>query len=450
MTDRVSSETQFTAKTIAEIERKHGKSVEQLYSEREKRVTDAVNLKEPDRVPINLAIGEFVNRYSGISPSAAFYEPGIFKEAFIRAAVDFEPDMCGSPAGALMSGLGLETIDVRQMRWPGGNLPPDSSLQFLDAENMKAEEYDIFITDPTDFMLRYYLPRTLGALAPLSGILPPLGQNLAGNVPGFFSMTPILANRELREMAQKVAQTGQQQEHFQSSAAEDMTHFGFPPVSYSGGVCSGFASGTAQPFDWIADQLRGMKGIVDDMFKRPEKLLVACQRVLEWRLARATPADPAAKGYPRRVSGGITHWSSDGFLSKKQFETFCWPTWKKALQATIDLGFIPSVYLEGPCDARLEYFLELPRGKVILRFEQSDIFRAKDIVGTHCCISGNVPSSMMQVGSPQDVEEYCRKLIKVCGKGGGFIISPGAALTRHTRPENVRALRDSVEKYGRY
>ena len=443
------SESQFVKETIAGIERKHGKSVEQLYAEREKRVADAVNLKEPDRVPVNLAIGEFVSRYTGTSPSAAFYEPQTYKRAFIKTALDFEPDMCGSPSGALMSGLGLETMDVKQMRWPGGNLPPDSSLQFLDAENMKAEEYDIFITDPTDFMLRYYLPRTLGAMAPLSRMIP-LGQNLAGNVPGFFSMTPLMAADAVRETAQKIDKAGQEQEKFQSSSAEDMTRFGFPPVSYSGGVCGGYASGAAQPFDWIADQLRGMKGIVDDMFKRPEKLLVACERVLEWRLARATPADPGAKGYPRRVIGGITHWSSDGFLSKKQFETFCWPTWKRALQATIDLGFIPSVYLEGPCDSRLEYFLELPKGKFILRFEQSDIFRAKAILGTHCCISGNVPSSMMQVGSPQDVEDYCRKLIEVCGKGGGFIMSPGAALTRQTKPENVRALRDSVEKYGRY
>lgn len=90
----------------------------------------------------------------------------------------------------------------------GANLPPDSSLQFLDAENMKAEEYDIFITDPTDFMLRHYLPRTLGAMARLSKIIP-LGQNLAGNVPGFFSMTPLFATKELLEMAQKVARTGQ-------------------------------------------------------------------------------------------------------------------------------------------------------------------------------------------------------------------------------------------------
>ena len=39
---------------IDEIEKKHGKSVDQLRQEREKRVIDAMNLKEPDRVPVDV------------------------------------------------------------------------------------------------------------------------------------------------------------------------------------------------------------------------------------------------------------------------------------------------------------------------------------------------------------------------------------------------------------
>ena len=35
-----------------EIEKKHGKSVEEIYQEREKRLYDAITLKVPDRVPV--------------------------------------------------------------------------------------------------------------------------------------------------------------------------------------------------------------------------------------------------------------------------------------------------------------------------------------------------------------------------------------------------------------
>jgi uroporphyrinogen-III decarboxylase len=59
---------------------------------------------------------------------------------------------------------------------------------------------------------------------------------------------------------------------------------------------------------------------------------------------------------------------------------------------------------------------------------------------------GNVPASIIQMGSPQDVDEYCRKLIKVCGKGGGFILTNGSSLDE-AKSENVRAMVEAVNKY---
>jgi uroporphyrinogen-III decarboxylase len=60
---------------------------------------------------------------------------------------------------------------------------------------------------------------------------------------------------------------------------------------------------------------------------------------------------------------------------------------------------------------------------------------------------GNVPSPLLQVGSVTEVEEYCRKLIETCGKGGGFILSNGSSIDE-AKPENVKAMIDSVKKYG--
>ena len=72
--------------------------------------------------------------------------------------------------------------------------------------------------------------------------------------------------------------------------------------------------------------------------------------------------------------------------------------------------------------------------------------RAKEVLGDHACIMGNVPPGLLQVGSPQEVEEYCKKLIKVCGKGGGFILANGSAMDT-ARPANVKAMIDSVKKF---
>jgi len=133
-------------------------------------------------------------------------------------------------------------------------------------------------------------------------------------------------------------------------------------------------------------------------------------------------------------------------MSKKQFEKFYWPGLKKAMLTSIELGYIPIPFCEGRYGDRIEYFLELPKGKAVVHFDLTDMARAKEILGGHLCIMGNVPSTILQVGSTHDVDEYCKNLIKVCGKGGGFILTNGSSLDE-AKPQNVKAMVDSAKKY---
>lgn len=441
---RVTPEQDIIKRAREEIQRKTGRNPEELWEEREKRVVEAIQLKEPDRVPVAMRLDNFPIRYAGASPSVAFYKPAVHRQAVIKTVLDFEPDVYQQPTDTSNSGFVLQALDAKRERWPGGNLPPDVPHQVVGMAGMKEDEYDLFITDPTDFMQRYYLPRAFGALAPLSR-LPQVMVSEFADLPGrtsIFAATP-----EFQKLARTLLEAGQEQEKFNQAwkgFEDDMTSLGFPPLVYRGGMASA-------PFDMIADFLRGMSGVMTDMFRRPEKLIAACEKILEWRRARAVPADQTQKGYPRRVKGGIFHFSSDRFLSRKQFETFVWPTWKKALLATIELGFIPWTHCEGKNSDRLEYFLELPKGKCLLRFtEEEDMARAKAVLGGHCCLAGNVPSSLLQIGSPVEVEEYTKNLIKVYGNGGGFMVSCGNGGLDDAKPSNVKALMDAVKKYGRY
>jgi hypothetical protein len=103
--------------------------------------------------------------------------------------------------------------------------------------------------------------------------------------------------------------------------------------------------------------------------------------------------------------------------------------------ALVDEGLVPCFFLEGDCSSRLEHLLELPKGKVLVRIDKTDIFRAKDVLKDHLCIEGNVPSSLLQTGTPEEVKDYCKKLIDVVGKGGGFILSPRSS-TDEVKPAN--------------
>lgn len=419
-----------------EIEKKHGKTPEQLFEEREKRVRETIALKQPDRVPVDVRMTYFPAKHMKIPIATAYYDAAGWRKAFIQTVMDFEPDLYSSAAGN-NPGRALEALGPTQMKWPGGPLPPNVSHQAIDIECMKEDEYGLFLSDPTDFSLRYILPRSYTSMAPLA-TLPQLSDRMMG----FSALTVLFTKPEFREMAKALVKAGEENEKWFAAAGnleEDLANLGFPPHGYMGG-----AGGA--PFDMISDFYRGMRGAMLDMYRHPDELLAACDKLLEWRISKAQPADPKQRGNPKRVFLAL-HRGAEGFMSKKQFEKFYWPGLKKAMLKSIELGFVPMPFCEGAYGDRLEYFLELPKGKVVAHFDLTDMFKAKEVLKDHVCIMGNVPSSILQVGSPQDVDDYCKKLIKVCGKGGGFILTNGSSIDE-ARSENIKAMVESAKKYS--
>jgi hypothetical protein len=71
-----------------EIEKKHGKTVDQLRLERDKRINNALRLKIPDRVPVTIQTGVFAARYAGIPLSAMYYDHNAYREASLKTVLD--------------------------------------------------------------------------------------------------------------------------------------------------------------------------------------------------------------------------------------------------------------------------------------------------------------------------------------------------------------------------
>ena len=60
-----------------------------------------------------------------------------------------------------------------------------------------------------------------------------------------------------------------------------------------------------------------------------------------------------------------------------------------------------------------------------------------------------MPASLLNLGSPQEIRDYCKKLIDVVGKGGGLIMDASAGINE-AKPENVKAMADFTKEYGVY
>lgn len=412
------------------------KAPEELYQERIKRIEDATQLKTPDRVPVVLELGLFPAKYIGITGKEYFHDSKKRTLANKTMLLDFQPDMYF--IGGFAPGPPLGILDCKQVKIPGNGVPPDHCHQFVEGEYMKADEYDDFLDDPSNYAIKTYLPRIFGILEPLK-MLPNLSSMNIGCFSPLASIA-ILATPEFVTLYDSLLKAGQEMLKWRaaiSSFVEEMTAMGFPHIS---------SSGTGVPFDRISDFLRGMRGSMLDMYRQPDKLLSACDKILPMMIQMATNSIKK-EGNPRLFIA--LHRGADGFMSLKQFDTFYWPYLKKLLLAIIEEGLTPCVFFEGDYTSRLEYLLQLPKGKIIGHFDTTDIFRAKEVLKDHMCIRGNIPSSLLQTGTTQDVKDYCKQLIDVVGNGGGFIMSPRSSIDE-AKTENVKAMVDFTKEYGVY
>ena len=408
---------------------------EKTYKARVTRFIKAITLEEPDRVPVILPAGFFPAYYAGITLQTAMYDYDELCRAWRKFLYEFDMDTSVG-AGIVFPGRVSEIIDTRISKWPGHGLPADGrSHQFVEGEYMKADEYDILLKDPSDFCIRFYLPRTLGALAPFQRLFP---FTHALGMPTLFLRA--CTTPDVQAAFQAIADAGKELAKWQEAVGDcdrEALAAGFP--SLRGGM-------TMAPFDTIGDTLRGTQGIITDMYRQPDKLLEAMEMV--------TPLNIEAAVSAANFTGGMIifmplHKGDDTFMSDKQYERFYWPTFRKVIMGLIDEGLVPLLFAEGKYTNRLKIIQDLPRGAVIWHFDQTNMAKAKEILGDTACIAGNVPTSLLCLGTPQAVKEYCRELIEVCGKGGGFILTGGASIDRGN-PDNLRAMMEAAKEYGVY
>jgi hypothetical protein len=413
------------------------KTSQELRREREQRVTEAIHLRPTDRVPVSCEIGNFAAKYAGVSCSAAYYDWDAWLEAYRITLQDFQPDLAFTrPPSA---GKGMEYLDPKYMRWPGYGVDPNHSFQAVEIESMTEDEYGLFLQDTADFMIRYRLPRMNGSLECFS-MLPALSDTGWMDPWAAQNLAILLTDPRMEAMIESLKKAGRE---FRKLLPK-MEEFNGILIDY--GIPLLFQGAAMPPYDVVSNSMRGMKGTMLDMYRNQDQLLEACELILQKMLARPMPA-PNEYGNTRIFMTNTR--GSDDFMSTKQFDRFYWPTFRKLVMALIERGATPCIFFEGTFTSRLEYLLDFPKGSILVRLDRTDIFKAKEVLKDHLCIEGNVPCSLLQIGSVQEVKEHCKRLIDEVGRGGGYILGPRSS-TDEVKPENLKAMIDFTKDYGRY
>lgn len=363
---------------------------ERLYQERLARIRTAVALGTPDRVPVIPNGPAWPARTLGVKMSVQATDPAVASKTILETYSGLgDIDGVQSPT-FMVKTLSLSWLS--RVRIPGRDLPEDELWQVDETELMTAADYKAILTDGFGpWRDRYYAERLPGTVEAVRAFVT--------TVPG-----ALAACRKA----------------------------GLVPLSPGGATI---------PYERFCGG-RSMKQFILDLHRRPDLVQAAMDATLPVLID-----DMIASIRANHLIGiWIGGWrSASEFIAPRLWERFVLPYFKPLIEAAVAEGAIPVLHFDGNWSRDLERLREFPKAKCVLSLDgKTDIFRAKEILGDHMCIMGDVPPSLLSLGTPEEVTAYCKRLISEVGPSG-YILSSGCDIPIDAKYENVKAMVESVQ-----
>jgi uroporphyrinogen-III decarboxylase len=369
------------------------------------RMLKAMELKEADRVPVWPLIDFMQTKYlDHITAQDMLENPDKAQEAMewiYHKMGGFDIAMAGGGMYMQYVNPFPDMFSVYYLDWqmPGRQLPPDASPQLaeraLTDPFLKAEDYDRILEEGF-FWLANFNSAKMGDMMKLSKIAP------------------------------KVLEY----------TIKWWEHFKVPTFNDGAG---------STVFDLLST-FRGSTNFMKDIYRHKDKIIEICNKYTDDFIRMGEYGITQSQGKTLLV--GAVRASAD-FISIKHFEEIFWPYFKKTVSTYVKKGYIVQLHMDTNWTDRLHYLLELPKGKIYMHMdERTDIFKAKEILGGHICIEGNLKPSLFTIGTPNMVEKQVKQIIDKCADGGGLIV--GSEIPDDAKLENLKAMCDTCKNYGVY
>lgn len=195
-------------------------------------------------------------------------------------------------------------------------------------------------------------------------------------------------------------------------------------------------------------QLRGANAALIDLVDNPQLVHAVMQRTTDKTIELGKAL--AEAGADCLYIGDA--WCNSGIISPSQFEEFCVPQYRRFTQALHKHGVKIYIHICGNSSPILEKMASTgvdaiepldPLGGV--RLED-----AKARVGRAVCLKGGINTLTLLYGSTAQVREEVAAGIAKAAANGGYIFGTGDDIPRDAPIENVKAMVEAVHEFGRY
>lgn len=384
--------------------------VQRIQQERTGIYHDLYNNKIPKRVPVDINLTfEFQALASGLNLNEVLWNPSLMENAVDYICQTVYADKC--PFGGTQRYPSFYEILKSQSFKQASN----GFIQHPEVVGMEPDEYDYLIEKPYDCILEKIIPRQYKGITLEDPI------NTAMNM----SKSMLV----------------QQNDRIQSDIIINkmVEKYGyFPGSRYSGGM-------TSAPFDFIADQLRGFKGISMDVRRIPDKIAAACDAIYPIVLKRGMPQQVS------NYSDVFIPLHMPTFMREKDFAKLWWPSFKRMLEEYASMGVHCRIFCEDDWTRYLDYLYELPTDTRIM-FEYGDLKLIKEKLGKKHIIMGMYPLMNLKTKSKEECIEEVKRHIDVLAPGGKYIFSLDKSPLFYTdvKMECLCAITETVRDYAVY
>lgn len=203
----------------------------------------------------------------------------------------------------------------------------------------------------------------------------------------------------------------------------------------------------------VVQSLTGAETMCRWMMRKPELIHRLCRLVADFHIAVARHV-VRIFGRPERIIPlTAAPVESNQMISPNHFREFSLPYQKKVYEEILGMGVKHiNTHICGDQNLNLPCWAEMPLGDPgILSFgHEVDMETASGYFPDHIIV-GNVDTSVIQSGEPEEVYELSRVCIEKGKKHpGGFALAPGCELPPLAPPFNVWMMRKAINDFGWY
>jgi len=358
----------------------------------EERLQKTIRLQKTDKILSGPLIQQFAASYAGITQKD-YLDPEKAEAAYEKTFNELGGwDIVTSPImfmGAAGGGLALKQL------LPGRDLPDNMAPQIREEEIMLPEDYDFVIQK------------------------------------GFNAL-----NKRLFERVNPDRKSDEERNQM-AIEADKKAEIARKNWLARGVVFLGGGSMGIHPFEFFSFH-RSLAKFSMDVRRNPGKVKAAIEACMPDIISNMKRGVEKTKC--RRVTLTNSRDSST-FVNSKQFEELILPVWLEFVNTMVDADIDVIFHCDTDWTRFLPYFKDFPRGRCVIQLDgATDIFKAKEVLSNHMAIHGDVPATLLTLGTPEQVTAYCKKIIEVIGDGGGFILSSGCSTPYDAKIENVHAM----------